>query len=159
MPPLPLPLPLPLAAPPHTTTAGAVGCNTQRRGPRCRKASVQTPVPPRPPPPPPSCPDSDGPLKRGEDLKVEESHRMITGCAVTRGNSEDPVGNRLGDMRQKRQERGARGKTAKHRKAGRRDVKCFDGGRERQVNRILFFLCIYFFSMALKKAKKNPEQS
>lgn len=44
-------------------------------------------------------------------MKAEESHRMITGCAVTRGNSEDPVGNQLGDMRQKgrKEEREGRG--------------------------------------------------
>lgn len=89
------------------------------------------------------------------DLKAEESHRMITGCAVTRGNSEDPVGNQLGDMRQKRQERGARGKTAKHRKAGRRDVRRFDGGGERQVNPILFIYLFIYFLMALKKNKRK----
>lgn len=40
---------------------------------------------------------------------------MITGCAVTRGNSEDPAGKEQGDV-SKRQERGRREKRTEHRK-------------------------------------------
>lgn len=63
------------------SVAGAVGCNVQER-PCCRKASVQIPVY--------APPNGSSSLKRGR-LERVESQGMITGCAVTRGNSKDPV--------------------------------------------------------------------
>lgn len=63
-----------------------LGCNVRER-PCCRKALVQIPVH--------SPPNGNGSLKQGR-LERVESQWLITGCAVTRGNSEDPVGREQG---------------------------------------------------------------
>lgn len=65
---------------------------------------------------------------------------MITGCAVTRGNSEDPVGKEQGGREQKTGKR-TEGKKDKTQEGQQSDVKCFDRERERerQVNSISFF--------------------
>lgn len=72
-----------------------LGCNIQER-PCCRKASVQIPVH--------SPPNGNGSLKQGR-LERAESLWLITGCAVTRGNSEDPVGREQGKRERKTERR------------------------------------------------------
>lgn len=65
---------------------------------------------------------------------------MITECAVTRGNSEDPVGKEQGGREQKTGKR-TEGEKDKTQEGQQNDVKCFDRERERerQVNSISFF--------------------
>lgn len=74
------PPPLPLSFAPFF--AGAVECNVQER-PCCQEALVQIAVH--------SPPNGNGSLKQ-ERLERVESQRMITGCAVTGGNSEENRG-------------------------------------------------------------------
>lgn len=68
--------------PPPSSAVVLLGCDV-REQPCCRKALVQIPVH--------SQPNGRGSLIEGK-LERVESYWLITGCAVTRGNSEAPVG-------------------------------------------------------------------
>lgn len=73
------PPPLSLSLPPRLVLLG----ETCRRGPAVEKHRFRFPLTPPPP-------NGSSSLKRGR-LERVESQGMITGCAVTRGNSKDPV--------------------------------------------------------------------
>lgn len=72
------PPPLSLSLPSPLVLLGV----TCRRGPAVEKHRFRFPFT--------LPPNGNGSLKQG-GLERVESQRMITGCAVTRGNSEDPV--------------------------------------------------------------------
>lgn len=82
------------ASPSRPSPPVLLGCNVRER-PCCRKALVQIPVH--------SPPNGNGSLKQGR-LERVESQWLITGCAVTRGNSEDPVGGEQGKRERDRKE-------------------------------------------------------
>lgn len=99
----PPPPPLSLCSLPSLSPLVLLGCNVQER-PCCRKALVQIPVH--------SPPNGNGSLKQGR-LERVESQWLITGCAVTRGNSEDPVGREQGKGGNDRKETEKEGKERK----------------------------------------------